>query len=352
MPFTTTSPHYSKPLFFFKLLFYCYLLKRVTAPAFASPTASLYSRELDARARAVTNTTKAGLAWPNGDSDDIKQFLSTEKVSWYYSWSPTGGVKEDIEYVPMLWGERQIDEFTATINQTISDLKVLHVLGMNEPQEKGQSNLTPQQGAEMWKKYLEPLRAQGIRLGSPAPSSAPSGKIWIQDFLEACGGGCTVDFIVVHYYDVNATDFIRYLEDHHNTFQRPIWVTEWACQNFNQANKQCSQDDINLFLNKTQSFMDETEWVERYSWFGPLRDMQGVNQGDALMDPSGKITDLGLQYIGAKNATTSGSGNADGPNAPGGGSSGGGNGGSTIKASVVLAMTISFVCGLMLQQFA
>ena len=32
--------------------------------------------------RAVTNTTKAGLAWPNGNHVNIEQFTSTGKVSW------------------------------------------------------------------------------------------------------------------------------------------------------------------------------------------------------------------------------------------------------------------------------
>ena len=31
-------------------------------------------------------------------------------------------------------------------------------------------------------------------------------------------------------------------------------------------------------MNATQSFMDETGWVERYSWFGAMRDLQGVNE--------------------------------------------------------------------------
>ena len=33
--------------------------------------------------RAVTNNSKAGLAWPNGNSVDIKQYTSTGKVSWW-----------------------------------------------------------------------------------------------------------------------------------------------------------------------------------------------------------------------------------------------------------------------------
>jgi hypothetical protein len=78
------------------------------------------------------------------------------------------------------------------------------------------------------------------------------------------------------YYDVNATQFKAYLTDLHNTFNRPIWVTEWACQNYN-GGKQCSQDGVAIFMNETQSFMDQTDWVERYSWFGAMENLQGVN---------------------------------------------------------------------------
>ena len=31
-------------------------------------------------------------------------------------------------------------------------------------------------------------------------------------------------------------------------------------------------------MNKTQTFMDGADFVERYAWFGAMRDMQGVNQ--------------------------------------------------------------------------
>lgn len=209
------------------------------------------------------------------------------------------------------------------------------------PQQAGQSNLTPAQGAELWQQYIEPLKAQGVRLGTPATSSAPSGKTWVQDWLSTCGGGCTPDFVALRtynfvpfdfdfanlirlstclsfhlassfilvpaspadWYDVNATAFQEYLEDFHNTFQKPIWVTEWACQvavsafripgllnvyqnpqNFN-GGPQCSQQDIIDFLNQTQSFMDATDWVERYAWFGVMRDLQGVNPVRQFLSP-------------------------------------------------------------------
>ena len=49
-------------------------------------------------------------------------------------------------------------------------------------------------------------------------------------------------------------------------------------QNFVNADEQCSQQDVINFMNATQSFMDETEWVERYCWFGAMKEMQGVNE--------------------------------------------------------------------------
>lgn len=136
-------------------------------------------------------------------------------IARYYTWSPdSGNINTDLEFVPMLWGYDQVADFSANINQTIANNHVSHILAMNEsvhiplllyylglmfrrPEQPTQSNMTPAQGAQMWQTYLEPLRAQGVRLGSPAPSSAPAGLTWIQDFLAACNGGCTVDFIVL-----------------------------------------------------------------------------------------------------------------------------------------------------------
>jgi len=266
----------------------------------------LDSYETLLHSRRSTSTFKAGLAWPNAQWIDINQYLSTGKVSWYYSWSPSG-FDTNLEFVPMLWGTNQVDQWQATINQTISQHNVTSVLGFNEPQNPGQSNLTAQQGADLWKSYIEPLKSSGIRLGSPAPDSAPDGKTWLQDWLSACAGGCTPDFIAIHWYDVNSSEFISYLQDFHQTFNLNLWVTEWDCQNFNNANAQCSASDITSFMNETQSFMDETEWVERYAWYGAMENLQGVNPENAIMTPDGKINSLGEQYIGATNTTVASS---------------------------------------------
>ncbi|KAI0824605.1 glycosyl hydrolase catalytic core-domain-containing protein [Trametes gibbosa] len=247
---------------------------------------------------AVTNSSKAGLAWPNANYDDINQYLSTGKVQWYYNWSPDP-IRTDIEFVPMLWGTRQTSDWDNNINRTIQQYHVTHLLGFNEPEIVGQSNISPTDAATEWKAHIEPLKGLGVLLGAPAPSGAPQGKQWLVNWMNACQGGCTVDFMPLHWYDTNSTAFMGYLQDYHDTFQKPLWVTEWACQNFNQPDQQCSLQDIVNFMNATQKFMDDTDWIERYAWFGAMENLQGVNQENALMSSDGHITTLGQQYIGA-----------------------------------------------------
>lgn len=63
------------------------------------------------------------------------------------------------------------------------------------PNQVGQSDMSPQDGAALWIEKIEPLRAKGCKLVSPATTSAPSGKQWLKDFLDACNGRCTVRLV-------------------------------------------------------------------------------------------------------------------------------------------------------------
>lgn len=51
----------------------------------------------------------------------------------------------------------------------------------------------------MWKADINPLASSGIRLGSPAVTSADSGLPWLSAFLAQCSG-CTINFLAVHWY--------------------------------------------------------------------------------------------------------------------------------------------------------
>ncbi|CEL55901.1 Alkali-sensitive linkage protein 1 OS=Schizosaccharomyces pombe (strain 972 / ATCC 24843) GN=asl1 PE=1 SV=1 [Rhizoctonia solani AG-1 IB] len=296
-----------------------YLYATLSALFLNSDTAA--ARALSHVRRQNTSTPlKAGLGW--GGGGNISQFEGHE-VSWYFTWSPQSWVTPpptELEFVPQLWGQRDAQLFSSVVNATsIAANGWKNILGMNEyvfyssdepkrsdleqtidrPQIPDQANMSAQDGVNLWKTRLEPLKASGVRLGSPATASGPSGKIWMQDFFSLCAGACTVDFVALHWYGNIASEFIAYLEDFHSTFQRPIWVTEYSCQNFVNG-AQCTYDEIVEFLNTTQTFMDQTPWVERYAWFGAMASLpDNVNNLTALMDPSGIINDLGRQYIGS-----------------------------------------------------
>ena len=44
------------------------------------------------------------------------------------------------------------------------------------------------------------------------------------------------------------------------------------------SDNQCSLTEVKEFLRETQTFMDSTQWVERYAWYGVKRDLNGVNE--------------------------------------------------------------------------
>lgn len=49
----------------------------------------------------------------------------------YYTWSPSP-IRSGLEFVPMLWGEDQVQQFAQTMNETVANNKVSAVLGFNE----------------------------------------------------------------------------------------------------------------------------------------------------------------------------------------------------------------------------
>jgi len=52
-------------------------------------------------------------------------------------------------------------------------------------------------------------------------------------------------YIPVHWYDVTPENFQQYVENFHSQTGLDIWVTEYACQNFNNG-PQCSNDQSEL----------------------------------------------------------------------------------------------------------
>jgi hypothetical protein len=158
-------------------------------------------------------SSKQGLAWPNGVHVPMAGFTSnTTTISSYYTWSPDPVIPNTqsslysipFPFIPMLWGcnSTYTAPFAEAVRDNFSDVALTSdkvILGFNEPNQVGQAECTPQEAADAWMTYLEPLKAQGYRLGSPAVTSAPDGLTWMQEWLRICAGRCNPDFIALHW---------------------------------------------------------------------------------------------------------------------------------------------------------
>jgi hypothetical protein len=182
------------------------------APASSAPAASVPAASVaKSSTPAATSTPKAtatsapaasgakrGVAYNSASL--VKPFIGQEQVSWAYNWAATsGGLASGIEYIPMLWTNTASDTSTweADANAAIA-AGATALLGFNEPDQVGQSNISPASAAASYKTYMSDMfGGKNVRLGSPAVTNgaAPMGLTYLGDFLSACTG-CQVDFVV------------------------------------------------------------------------------------------------------------------------------------------------------------
>lgn len=151
------------------------------------------------RQATIQHTGKRGLAWASIVSKDIALFNTSSLVSWNYNWSPNKVEPMDqsgLEFTPMIWNGVDIDKLAAKVHS--QQAKV--VLAFNEPDLAVEANMDPTTAARLWIQYLEPLRASGIKLGSPAVTQGAAW--WLKEFFRACNGSCTVDFICTVGYNL------------------------------------------------------------------------------------------------------------------------------------------------------
>lgn len=100
--------------------------------------------------------------------------------------------------------------------------------------------MSPAEVVSLWKAQIEPLKARGVKLVSPAITNggefvlakigdqAPLiGVKWMKQFLDQCTG-CQIDAIAVHWYATHTAFgyFQEFLTTVAKQFNKPIWLTE------------------------------------------------------------------------------------------------------------------------------
>ncbi|KAL6711899.1 hypothetical protein ACN47E_002942 [Coniothyrium glycines] len=241
---------------------------------------------------------KRGLAFPkqhNGvpGSQYTHAFANAPKVSWMFDWEAViDGEAIDLEYVPLLHSNQQwcTEGWFNNVAAAQKKYKVTHVMSFNEPDQVGGggSNIPLADAVAAHKQYIQPLASQGLRIGSPAVTNgntADKGISYLKNFIAGCTG-CQIDFVVAHYYAWDkAEDFKNYLTTFHQTFNKPVWVTEFGVTEGNAAE----------FLTQVLPWLDSQDWIERYAYFmvAPQNDQQ------LLINANGQ----GLSSVGQVYAT-------------------------------------------------
>ena len=188
---------------------------------------------------------------------------------WTYNWGTestfvTMGCNPlpKAEFVPMFWGYHN----TTVYNRDDIPSDATTILGYNEPNRDKQSNLTPAEAVEGWKK-MQAVFGDKILV---SPSASPCGDKcvygppvqWFDEFFRLCNGTCKVDYLATHCYDCNATSTMAYLETL-SKYKLKIWLTEFACGWQGTA----SEEDQNNYMSEIVPMLEESDLIAKYSWF-------------------------------------------------------------------------------------
>jgi hypothetical protein len=222
----------------------------------------------------ATTSPKRGLCHVPSDkypTDDNIWTTTGSDLTWYYNYQSTPSVaysSSNMQFVPMLWGSTlPSPDFKTTVeNMLDAGMNVSYVLGFNEPdgpQSTGGSNMPADQAASIWKEQIEPLKARGVKLGAPVVTGSPTGFTWLENWLNACDGGCNPDFIPVHWYG-NFEGLASHVGQVMGTYPNmTIWVTEWGFPNQ-------KLEDTQANYNMTTEWFDRIRYVCRYSYSSSL----------------------------------------------------------------------------------
>ena len=226
---------------------------------------------------------------------------SALNVSWYYNWTQketepcsegTGG-----EFVPMIWGHTGAEQSLTAIQTSVTDFVskgYKYVLGFNEPDNSGQSNLTTATALSL----LPGFSNAGILVGTPATQANTTGQAWFKDYMGTVAADATLraDFIALHWYgwndgscDAKASQlesYLKYAEGFPGN--RPIWLTEWSCLNLSAP----TPEAVLAFYQGALAVFAKHPRVQRYAWYPWTTNCE-------LNDKSGALTPLGKAYAAA-----------------------------------------------------
>ncbi|KAF7559880.1 hypothetical protein G7046_g4260 [Stylonectria norvegica] len=187
---------------------------------------------------------------------------------WGYNWdSSSYGLNSKFSFVPQLWSpdSGHTNQWNNNANTAINNgAKAL--FSFNEPDNAGQSNLSPAAAATAHRQWMNPFAGRA-KVGAPAVTNsgdAGQGLAWLSAFFTACNaqGGCQVDFCPVHWYSdaqYSSTIWTHLKNAHDICGGRPIWLTEFAATG--------ADSTVTPFLQSVIPQLEALSYLDGYSYF-------------------------------------------------------------------------------------
>lgn len=268
-----------------------------TPGALLSPKAGpLLAAPMTEFAPAAAQRTRAlkGVAHGGDNALALRQIQSLN-ADWYYSWAAAYTVTTRPGFVPMVFSARALLELNAVgdVMRQLPETQTRHLLGFNEPDHPGQSNMPVDEAIGLWPQ----LQSTGLRLGSPGTANAAGP--WLDQFMtKARRANLRVDFIAMHCYTApNTASFLARLASLHSKYGLPIWVTEFAVADWSATPSRPSRYtglQIRRFMRDSIAGMRAMPYVERFAWktreaFDPIMGASALFHTDGQLTATGRF---------------------------------------------------------------
>jgi hypothetical protein len=228
--------------------------------------------------------------------------LQATNAGWYYTWGTGTGSPGnfDANHYPMIWGGTPSQ---STLNNLVSR-NPTYVLGFNEPERTDQANMTVAQAISAWTPISNAFTGTSTKLVSPGVADtggATGGQQWLSSFVsQARAANLKLDAIAFHWYGVStpadpagaASSFLGRVQSYWNTYQLPIFITEFAIHDWGGAYTDAEIAEANRqFLGIVIPALESRSYVAGYAWYHWFGDSK-------LYDNNLTPTTLGYNYIG------------------------------------------------------
>jgi hypothetical protein len=236
------------------------------------------------------------------------------KASWYLNWSinpdPSCGVRDLYKFVPRISNRQSM----LSLTQAITNAKASGwLIGFSEPNLSWQSNISPLEGAQLWKQIEDAALPAGIKLVSPSPNQWEPGQggqqyghqwTWamVTEYQKLYGKKPHFDAFGWNIYTESPVALQNFLlsrraEALARGYTVPFWILEYGGQCWLGSDK----NGNNAVITRGTPEFEITPWIQRYAWFANR--LSGSEayapgwQSCSLITPStGALTSLGQLY--------------------------------------------------------